>query len=283
LTLGFLDSLPPKAGGKLLALLVFCFTALVFAPSTAALAGPVIVRSGGLLDTADPPSAAKRADRFPQFRSVPSPSEVIEGATAADELSNGSPGALERKTAVHSASLELVLRSMANPVPPGRSGPSPTASRASPADEPDAIDQALERAYRALVENETLGALLEKVVHVEVGENGHRSFDVLGIGRFEIGVSPEDGNIYLTEDSLGISVPLRVTNASPDRGDAFAGPTRPEGKRISLNGLLWRLITILDPSEWLLVLILGGSILIPMGVLRLVIRATRRAPMRLIR
>jgi hypothetical protein len=285
LTLEFIDSLPRKLSGKLTVLLVFCFTALLFAPSTAARAGPVIARSGGLLDAADPPSAAKRADLNPKFRSVPSPSEVIEGATATDEFSNGAPGASELKTAEHSASLKQVLRSMTNPTAPGRHGPSPDASQAPSVEEPDAIEQALERAYRALIENETLGALLEKVVHVGVAEDGRRSFDVLGVGHFEVSVSPEDGNLYLTEGSLGLSVPLRVTDASPYRDDAFARPARPEVKRINLKELLWQVITLLDAGEWLLVSIIGGSILIPMGLLRLVIRASRRTPppMRLIR
>jgi hypothetical protein len=277
---GVVQALWPRPGRKAFVSFAFFASLLAGGVPVGGLAGPIVARSGAALDV----PGDERAPDLLQFRSRSGHQPTLD--TSALEFPTLDDALLPFGPGIHSAapdgeSLAQVLRSITNRRLGSGAATAHKGLSDRAAEEPDAVDRMLEQAYLALLDSESLGAILRSVVHVEV-EGGRRSFDVLGIGRFEVGISQEGDNLYLTESSTGLSIPLQPTSTTPDEG----AQQKPQGTPISLIGLASRILMILDNSEWLFLSIVVGLILIPFLALRMAIRANRRAtppPMRLVR
>jgi hypothetical protein len=149
-------------------------------------------------------------------------------------------------------------------------------------DDPDAgdstVDEVLKDAYRWLLNNETLGAALRNIVTVEVTDDGRKSFELLGVGHFSFQGS-DSGEIVLTEASTGLTLPVASNNRSPDPGEARSGDQKPTV--ITLQSIIRRIVTLLDPAEWIFIFFALGAILLPVGAIRIAMRSGgKRRPIR---
>jgi hypothetical protein len=244
-----------------------------------AAAGPVVPQSGGVQEPVDGKAVPPTNSKLFQFGTGRRTAPIVEAPLDAYAM----PEITDR-----GESLERVLHSMVNAQSPQRTGiqQADIGSAGAQSGDADAIDRAMEAAYRMLLDNETLGAAVRTVVQVEVGEDGRKTFELLGMGRFEIDSNPaDDGSIYVTELNTGISVPLQAADAQPGQTEDVPKVEPRRGPPLNFMNLVKRIVGLLDKEEWTFVFILAGLIVIPVGALRLAMRINRRdtAAMRLVR
>jgi hypothetical protein len=118
---------------------------------------------------------------------------------------------------------------------------------------------------QALLDSQVLGSMLEAAVAVTDIDHDARIFSVLGIGDFELDVTPGDPGITLSERSSDIAttIPYASFGITP-----LSETTKPEVK-ITLVELAWRLLLeFLSTPVGFLLSIVGSVYLVVWGIIK---------------
>lgn len=192
-------------------------------------------------------------------------------APAADEA----PGAERRKTA-GARGFELdadaaddggltagtVLRALASK----RRGKDGDNGTALDAEELDAGDDAGPSLSGLILDSRFLGAMLESAITYDSADD---TFSVFGLGRFELGLDPDDTTLTITETTSNVSLTLDIS----DRSNGGGRPDAPGGPKITEKDIIDRILGYAESPTGILVEILAATVLLLWTTIRV---ATRR-------
>jgi len=115
------------------------------------------------------------------------------------------------------------------------------------------------------LDSQVLGSMLETAVAVTDIDHDARIFSLLGIGDFELDVTPGGPGITLSERSsnLATTIPYATFGVAPPSGTANPG------EKITLVGLAWQLLfDFLSTPVGFLLSIIGSGYLMVSGIIK---------------
>jgi hypothetical protein len=192
------------------------------------------------------------------------PSPTTQNAFDVPELDEQSDAAAA------AVSVKDVLRSVVNL----RAGTATAQQRAVPLDDDDVYFDL----RRYLLENQTVGAMLQAVVDPLASEDGTKSFSILGYGRWVV-ENDANAGLRVTETNSGSTTTIASTERAGGDDGAQPAPARgPQGNAVRSTRafIIATLIDYASSPVGMFVLIVGGWILLFAVAAKLVITVRPR-------
>jgi hypothetical protein len=253
-------------------LLAAALTALVAAaPFSGSRAGPIAGGEDGPLTPASAQQASA-AQLQPILSADPGEAEAILPGTASPLLRPAAPQSEAER------SLRDVLHRMVNIRRASRPGPRRAAAAVKPASDDDLGDaeedeSPAEALREFLLDSDVLGGVLGRIVATHVADDGSKSFDVLGHGRFSIDVGSDSGEVAMREAESGAALDLQ--GASREERERARNEAREDSLRLSR--LIRNIHAFLVSGEGISLIFLVALALALWGTFRLASRLGRRA------